>query len=257
MRSYQGARRGGFTMIEVMVSAVIVVILVFVFLPGIGKQLNRGRDARRKTDLDKIKGAWEVYYNDNGCYPPLCALNSCPEVVSEYFKGAVPTDPVTRFPYVYIPYPMGAEGAMPDECQNRRAGFQVFAQLQDVRDTDIAELGCGEEGCAALPETLADPFNGYDKRDYNYGVTEGRAIGGEGTGGAEGGDPYPPGTCATTHTAGYFCFDAAASPTCNKIANADGSGAAFGFEPGDFCEHVEKNPPTGCPYDDSVCTIRP
>jgi len=61
----------GFTLIELLVVLGILGILAAVLLVTINPiaQLQKGNDARRKSDLEQIQRALELYYQDNGSYP--------------------------------------------------------------------------------------------------------------------------------------------------------------------------------------------
>lgn len=59
----------GFTLIELMIAISIVAIISAVGLVSYSKAQQLGRDARRKSDLQEIAKALQLYYNDNGRYP--------------------------------------------------------------------------------------------------------------------------------------------------------------------------------------------
>jgi prepilin-type N-terminal cleavage/methylation domain-containing protein len=65
-------RKNGFTFIELIVSisvlAILVAIVIFAVNPFV--QFQKGRDARRKADLNQIQKALEQYYQDHQSYPP-------------------------------------------------------------------------------------------------------------------------------------------------------------------------------------------
>jgi general secretion pathway protein G len=63
--------REGFTLIELLTVIGIVGILAVGLIAFINpiEQLNKSRDARRKSDLSEIQKALELYYQDNGSYP--------------------------------------------------------------------------------------------------------------------------------------------------------------------------------------------
>lgn len=65
-------KKNGFTFIELIVSiavlAVLVAIVVYAVNPFV--QFQKGRDARRKSDLNQIQKALEQYYQDHQQYPP-------------------------------------------------------------------------------------------------------------------------------------------------------------------------------------------
>lgn len=62
-------------------------------------QLQKGRDARRKSDLAQIQKALELYYNDNETYPASLTFGASwlP------YMPMVPQDPRTGRNYSYIP----------------------------------------------------------------------------------------------------------------------------------------------------------
>lgn len=61
----------GFTLIELLVVMVMVsvfLLMAFLIIDPIG-QLDKAKDTQRKRDLEQVKRALDVYYNDNNCYP--------------------------------------------------------------------------------------------------------------------------------------------------------------------------------------------
>jgi type II secretion system protein G len=61
----------GFTLVEILVVVTIVGILSsFLFSNYVGAR-QRARDATRKSDLQQIRAAFELYKADTGIYPPL------------------------------------------------------------------------------------------------------------------------------------------------------------------------------------------
>ncbi|MCA9336493.1 MAG: prepilin-type N-terminal cleavage/methylation domain-containing protein [Candidatus Saccharibacteria bacterium] len=62
--------KSGFTLIELLVVIVIIGILVGITLFVYRGAQGRARDAQRKTDIANIAKAMELYYVDNGYYPP-------------------------------------------------------------------------------------------------------------------------------------------------------------------------------------------
>lgn len=137
-------------MIEILIVLAILAILMILFLLVFRTQLARGRDARRKSDLEKIKIAFEEYFNDNGCYPPADILNNCGGDELRPYLDRIPCDPFTRQSYIYIPEP----GAT---C----SGYRLFTSLEDGNDPAIGRIGCDSQvGC------------GFGA-DWNYGVSAG------------------------------------------------------------------------------------
>jgi len=59
----------GFTIIELLVVVAIIGILATVVLASLGSAREKAREARKLTDLNQIRNAFELYYLDNGSYP--------------------------------------------------------------------------------------------------------------------------------------------------------------------------------------------
>jgi len=60
----------GFTLIELLVVIAIIGLLSTLSIVALNQARARSRDARRIADIKQIQTALEMYYNDNGKYPP-------------------------------------------------------------------------------------------------------------------------------------------------------------------------------------------
>lgn len=142
----------GFTLIELLVATAIISLMIIAILVAMRLQLSRSRDAQRKSDLEKIKIAFEDYYNDNGCYPAATVLEDCGAASFSPYLSKIPCDPMNKQPYVYLP--------LANACR----GYRVYAALEDSNDPVIKKMGCNTTcGC------------GYGS-SYNYGVSAGTEI---------------------------------------------------------------------------------
>jgi len=63
-------RKKGFTLIELLVVIAIIGILTSVALASLNSARAKARDAKRSADIKQIQTALEMYYTDNGQYPP-------------------------------------------------------------------------------------------------------------------------------------------------------------------------------------------
>lgn len=149
----------GLTLIEILVVVAILLLVLIAVFRVFRVDVNRGRDAERKSDLRDIKLAFEDYYNDHGAYPPEAYLANCDGDALRPYLRLVPCDPNTGEPYLYIPYPGGGDNS---------GGYRVLSILTDHSDPIIAQLGC-ENGCG-LDED--HPQFG-ESLDYVYGIAEG------------------------------------------------------------------------------------
>jgi Tfp pilus assembly protein PilE len=203
---YKRKRTGGWTLAELMIVIAIIIVLLILVLIGFGFQIKRSHDAQRKTDLAKIRRAFEEYYNDHDCYPPATILDSCGGSSLSPYLAAVPCDPVKKTPYKYVP-------VSGNEC----SGFVACAALEDLNDPDIARIGCHPtEGCG-----WGMGFN-YCLSMGTAAALPGAQLGGNG--------PTPTPTISPTPTplpGNYACTPSGA---CNQYANPVQFGCPFTYQ---------------------------
>lgn len=63
------ASKKGFTLIELLIVIAIIGILASIIVVNLTTARGKARDARRKSDMDSIRNALEMYNNKNGRYP--------------------------------------------------------------------------------------------------------------------------------------------------------------------------------------------
>ncbi len=80
----------GFTLIELLVVISIIGILISLSLFGIQGARKSSRDAKRKSDLEALRSALEMYKADKGSYPPRLG-----DLKSNNYIGDVPDDPLS------------------------------------------------------------------------------------------------------------------------------------------------------------------
>lgn len=85
-----GGGTGGFTLIELLVVIAIIGILSSVVLASLNSARQKGRDARRISDVKQIQLALELYYDANGSYPTGIYGTT---LTTPGYISAVPTDP--------------------------------------------------------------------------------------------------------------------------------------------------------------------
>lgn len=126
--------KSSFTLIELLiVIAILGIIAAFISINFL-TALRKGRDARRKSDMEQIQRGIELYYEDQKSYPKfniflnsnyaLCQTNiyaSCPTSPKENtYMEKIPADPLTSQTYAYA-YP--ADGS----------NYKLYACLENTQ----------------------------------------------------------------------------------------------------------------------------
>ena len=94
-------KSSGFTLMELLVVITVIIVLGIALLVSINpmSQILKGFDTRRKSDLNKIKIAFEAYYSDHDCYPPSSVLSQCGSAALEPYLSSIPCDPSSKAAY--------------------------------------------------------------------------------------------------------------------------------------------------------------
>lgn len=156
----------GFSLFEViLVVAIIILIVISVPLTvNLRKQIGRGQDTKRKSELTALSHILEDYYNDKGhfptpaeiCYNPVSGQTSCnicgnqetPDAMKAY-TTKLPCDP--QYPAKNYLYQIDDEAAP--------SVFRIYTKFSTDDDPSIAEKDC-QYGCGPYPNFF-----------YSWGVT--------------------------------------------------------------------------------------
>ena len=118
----------GFSLIELLVVISIIGVLEAILMMNLMGARERGRDAQRIQDLNSLKSALRLYYNDNNqLYPPGNNCTTClNSVLSDYTSG------VSGVGYTYT-------------AVDSRNGFRLTVKLESgAGDDDInSQIKCG------------------------------------------------------------------------------------------------------------------
>jgi general secretion pathway protein G len=108
-------RRGGFTLIELIVVLAILALLLTIAVPRYFQHVERAKEATLKQDLAIMRDSIDKFFGDKGRYP-----DSLDELVKERYLRTIPVDPVTESASTWMPV------APPVDVQ-------VKGQVYDVR----------------------------------------------------------------------------------------------------------------------------
>ena len=153
-------KRSGFSLIELLVTIAVLAVLMVMLMIAFRGQINKAKDAQRKADLERLRVAFNDYYNDDQCYPVDTILDNCGGQELVPHLNEIPCDPVYELPYCYI-----ADGS---SCSQ---SFKLLAPLANTCDPIIEKLLC-DTGIYCGYETECDQGSS-DYAGFNYGVTSG------------------------------------------------------------------------------------
>lgn len=91
----------GFTMIELLVVATIIVVLTTIGLTSFRQAGLNARNSKRRADLESVRQALVLYRTDAGTYPVGTSFSTMISDIQGYFSSTQLTDPQNVTPYVY------------------------------------------------------------------------------------------------------------------------------------------------------------
>lgn len=144
-RVYTERNRSGFTLIELLIVIAIIGILATLIMSNFNSARERTRDVQRKSDLDQIKKALRMAYNDANSYPPALTFGAAfLSAGGDFYMKLVPHDPSydagdsTPIDYQYAQLPTGQD-------------FCLMTNLENESDGDIAKSSSRCSDCI-VPE---------------------------------------------------------------------------------------------------------
>lgn len=168
-------KKNGITLIEVLVVMAILAILAVMMTMIINPiaLVDKGNDARRKKDLNRIKVAFEEYNNDKGCYPgksqnliyKLNDTSNCGTNIFSPWLKSWPCDPDGK------PYKIIGETTPSQEYSDCSKTFRVLTNLKNESDKDIP-YGWYDFRQLHVVNGL-EYKQSYGRKEVNYGVSSG------------------------------------------------------------------------------------
>jgi len=153
MKSSAQQKRHGFSLLEVLVAASIILVLTAVGVTSYVSITKRSRDARRVSDIEQLRQALEMYRSENGYYPNAnpgsfgAATNL--GVLVPTFMPAIPTDPK----------------ASPANPYQYQATNLVGSNYYGYCLAAVFEAATGSNSCSGITLPAALPSG-----NYNYGA---------------------------------------------------------------------------------------
>ncbi len=146
----------GFTLIELLVVIAIIGVLASVVLASLNNARQKGRDAKRISDLKNVQLANESYFDDEGGYAPTLQ-----DLKDGGYLPAVPQDPLgSAYHYVAIEDANG-------NCTSYHVGSDLENADNSVLDTDADYDSSGATACSGT-NGAGTAFNGNPSPDTVY-----------------------------------------------------------------------------------------
>jgi len=124
-------------MVEILVVVTIISMLASIAAVSYSQFIKQSRDARRKTDVEQIRAAIELYRNFNSIYPATAAVTfgsgAIADGTSTYMRK-VPTDPLVNYTYNY-------------NSVSPFLDYQLCAYLEGGSTISISPPSCGAINC--------------------------------------------------------------------------------------------------------------
>lgn len=149
-------KKKGFTLVELLVVISIIGILTIITLASFTNAQKKGRDAKRKSELDALSKAMIMYFNDTGSFPAAIDFTSSSTGLTgpggDYYIRTLPVDPKNTpsttppFDYVYV-------------VSTTKRSFSLFANLENTSDPK----------CEATPYVVS-------AKNYCYGISSPNTI---------------------------------------------------------------------------------
>ncbi|PIS15638.1 hypothetical protein COT62_02680 [Candidatus Roizmanbacteria bacterium CG09_land_8_20_14_0_10_41_9] len=120
-----------FTLLELLVVIAILGVLAAMISGNFVTSMVKGRDAKRKSDLEHIQKALEMYYEDNRQYPPSIAAGGVlTGAGGKIYMQIIPPDPTSSFDYEYV-------------VSGDRSSYQLYSCIENAND---AGSGVDQDG---------------------------------------------------------------------------------------------------------------
>lgn len=132
-------KQRGFTLIELLVVIAIMGVLAAVGLGAYMSAQTKARDAKRKSDLQSIARALELYYNDYKKYPGGVngVINGCGTGGTQ----ACTDDFIADGTEYMLELPTDPKGTYYYEVSGAGVGYKLYTRLENTQDKVVVQFG--------------------------------------------------------------------------------------------------------------------
>ena len=159
MSSMRMQRFRGFTLIELLVVIAIIGILAAIVMVSLTSSRQKGRDARRISDVKSIQLSLEEYYNDNSKYPISTGT------LTNYMAN-IPVDPTTGSQYLYAAL-NATGGGVNCNSSNPPIRYHLGAILEVAATDKTGNFALNADAAAAASSYVCNPDSDFPGQTMN------------------------------------------------------------------------------------------
>jgi len=149
-------KKQGFTLMEILIVIAMLGILATIIFGSYLSSLKKGRDSRRKQDLEQVSRALELYYSEQGRYPQESEVtfgqkldNPNSDDDDIFYMKQLPVDPMESYQYDYV------------VDSSDYQSYQLYSCLENDDDldynlSDFSGTNCGTN-CSPCHYGIASP----------------------------------------------------------------------------------------------------
>ncbi len=152
-------KREGFTLIELIVVVAIIGLLISIVISSLGAAKQKGSDTAKIRVLQEVRSALQLYFSDNGSYPPVDQTTLALYLVNGTKKYIASIEPNLKYQAINID-----NSICSSNCQSYHLGIALGRSDDKVLSSD-KDINAGFAGLSSDCGLTAGTI------DYCYDVT--------------------------------------------------------------------------------------
>lgn len=159
-------KKQGFTLVELMVVIVIMGILVTIGTFAFQASQKKSRDSRRKSDINQVTKALEMYNSDVGIYPASGAAGTadagkiigCGDTTKVVCNWGESFANTTKLATYMVKLPKDPQENRSYYYERIGNGYRLYAKLENTEDPEIPTTGSLKYGQNCSPSSVTPAY---------------------------------------------------------------------------------------------------